>query len=73
MMDMIKVEQKDGKVVLTKEDFDKMVADVDSLIETLEVLSDKGLMEQIKESEKDIRMGRAKEIHSSKDIDALFA
>lgn len=72
MMDMIKVEQKDGKVVLNKEDFDKMVADVDSLIETLEVLSDKGLMEQIKESEKDIRMGRAKEIRSSKDIDALF-
>lgn len=73
MLDMIKVEHTDGKVILSKEDFDRIVADVDSLIETLEVLSDKDLMDQIKESEKEASEGKLKEIKSAKDIDALFA
>lgn len=72
MLDLIKVEQIDNKVVMPKEDFEKMIADVDSLIETVEILSDKELMEQIKQSEKEIREGKIKEIKSKKDIEDLF-
>ncbi len=72
MLDLIKVEEVDNKVIILKEDFEKIIADVDSLIETVEILSDKELIEQIKESERDIKEGKIKEIKSKKDIDALF-
>ncbi len=72
MLDLIKVEEVDNKVIIPKEDFEKIIADVDSLIETVEILSDKELIEQIKESERDIKEGKVKEIKSKKDIDALF-
>lgn len=72
MLDLIKVEEVDNKVIIPKEDFEKIIADVDSLIETVEILSDKELIEQIKESERNIKEGKVKEIKSKKDIDALF-
>lgn len=72
MLDLIKVEEVDNKVIIPKEDFEKIIADVDSLIETVEILSDKELIEQIKGSERDIKEGKVKEIKSKKDIDALF-
>ena len=72
MLDLIKVEEVDNKVIILKEDFEKIIADVDSLIETVEILSDKELIEQIKKSERDIKEGKVKEIKSKKDIDALF-
>lgn len=62
MLDLIKVEQIDNKVVMPKEDFERIMADMDSLIETVEILSDSDLMEQIKESEKEVREGKVKEI-----------
>ena len=72
MLDLIKVEEVDNKVIIPKEDFEKIIADVDSLIETVEILSDRELIEQIKESERNIKEGKVKEIKSKKDIDALF-
>lgn len=72
MLDLIKVEEVGNKVIIPKEDFEKIIADVDSLIETIEILSDKELIEQIKESERHIKEGKVKEIKSKKDIDALF-
>ncbi len=72
MLELINVEQIDNKVVMPKEDFEKMIADVDSLIETVEILSDSDLMGQIKESEKEIREGKVKEIKTKKDIESLF-
>ncbi len=72
MLDLIKVEEVDNKVIIPKEDFEKIIADVDSLIETVEILSDKELIEQIKESERNIKEGKVKEIKSKKDIDVLF-
>ncbi len=72
MLDLIKVEEIDNKVIIPKEDFEKIIADVDSLIETVEILSDQELIEQIKESERNIKEGKVKEIKSKKDIDALF-
>lgn len=72
MLDLIKVEEVGNKVIIPKEDFEKIIADVDSLIETVEILSDEELIEQIKESERNIKEGKVKEIKSKKDIDALF-
>lgn len=72
MLDLIKVEQIDNKVMMPKEDFERIMADMDSLIETVEILSDSDLMEQIRESEKEIREGKLKEIKSKKDIEDLF-
>ncbi len=72
MLDLIKVEEIDNKVIIPKEDFEKIIADVDSLIETIEILSDKELIVQIKESERNIKEGKVKELKSKKDIDALF-
>ncbi|VVB86759.1 Uncharacterised protein [uncultured archaeon] len=72
MLDLIKVEEIDNKVIIPKEDFEKIIADVESLMETVEILSDKDLMEQIKGSERNIKEGKVKEIKSKKDIDGLF-
>jgi hypothetical protein len=52
MLDLIKVEQIDNKVIIFKDDFDKIIADVESLMETVEIISDPELIEQLKESEK---------------------
>ncbi|MCZ7402869.1 MAG: hypothetical protein O8C61_11670 [Candidatus Methanoperedens sp.] len=72
MLDLIKVEQFDNKVIIQKDDFEKIIADVESLMETVEILSDHELIEQLKESEKNIKEGKVKKIKSKKDIDALF-
>ena len=53
-------------------DLSDIIANVNSLIETIEILTDKKLIEQIKESERNIKEGKTKEIKSKKDIDALF-
>jgi PHD/YefM family antitoxin component YafN of YafNO toxin-antitoxin module len=73
MLDLIKVEQFDNKVIMHKEDFEKIIADVESLMETVEILSDKDLIEQLKESEKNIKDGKVKKIKSKKDIEVLFS
>jgi len=49
-----------------------MIEEMESLMETIEILSDKNLMEQIMESEKDIRGGNISEIKTDKDLDNLF-
>ena len=35
MLDLIKVEEIDNKVIIPKEDFEKIIADVESLMETV--------------------------------------
>jgi len=61
-----------GNVVMTKEDFDELISEIKSLIETVEVLSDKNLVEQIKESERDIEEGKVSEIKTREDLKELF-
>jgi len=73
MLDLIKVEQVDNKVIIFKDDFDKIIADVESLMETVEILSDPELIEQLKESEKNIKEGKVKKIKTKNDIDALIS
>lgn len=61
-----------GEVVMNKEDFEGLMSEVESLIETVEILSDESLMKQISESEKDLKEGRIREIKSTDDLRRLF-
>ena len=72
MIDIIKVKEEKGEVVMTKVDFEELISDVESLIETVEILSDDNLMKQIRESEKDHKEGRIREIKSTDDLRGLF-
>jgi len=57
---------------MNKEDFEQFIEDLSSTIETLEILSDKELREQIKKSEQDINEGRVYEIKNEKDLKRLL-
>ncbi|MBI2598032.1 MAG: hypothetical protein HYW50_02450 [Candidatus Diapherotrites archaeon] len=46
--------------------------ELDSLIETAEILNDKNLMQSIKRSEKDIKEGRVTRVSSKKELDDFF-
>ena len=59
MLEMLKVEVTDGKVILDKEEFEHFIEDLESTIETLEILADKESMKQIVKSEDDIKKGRS--------------
>ena len=72
MIDIIKLREEKGEVVMTKEDFEGLICDVESLIETVEILSDENLMKQIRESEKDLQEGRIRVIKSTDDLRGLF-
>ncbi|MCK4637254.1 MAG: hypothetical protein KAT49_05185 [Methanomicrobia archaeon] len=71
-MNLIKMKEVKGNVVMTKEDFDELISEIESLIETVEILSDKNLVKQIKESERDIEEGRVSEIKTKEDLKELF-
>lgn len=58
--------------MLCKEDFEDLIGEMESLMETIEILSDKGLMKQIKESENDIKEGKVFEIKSEDDLCNFF-
>ena len=66
------MKEVEGNVVMTKEDFDELISEIESLIETVEILSDKNLVKQIKESERDIEEGRVSEIKTKEDLKELF-
>jgi len=72
MMDIIKLREEKGEVVMSKEDFEGLISEVESLIETIEILSDEDLIRQIKGSERDIKEGEVHEIKSTDDLRRLF-
>ena len=72
MAGVVRIKEVKGNVVLRKEDFEDLIGEMESLMETIEILSDKGLMKQIKESETDIREGKVFEIKSEDDLCNLF-
>lgn len=71
-MDIIKLKEKKGEVVMSRDDFEGLISEMESLIETVEILSDENLMKQICESEKDIKEGKINEIKSMNDLKELF-
>ena len=72
MAGVVRIKEVKGNVVLRKEDFEDLIGEMESLMETIEILSDKGLMKQIKESENDMREGKVFEIKSEDDLCNLF-
>ena len=72
MIEVIKLKEEKGEVVISKEDFEGLISEVESLIETVEILSDENLMKQIRESERDIKEGKVSEIKSTDDLRRLF-
>jgi len=72
MLDLIRARETKGEVIMSKEDFEKIIAEVDSLIETLEIMSDGELMKQIEEGERNIGEGKVKKIKSRKDLERLL-
>ena len=72
MVNVVRIKEVEENVVLRKADFENLIDVVESLMETLEVLSDKNLMEQIRESETDIEEGKTFEIKTEDDLNNLF-
>ncbi|MBC2709136.1 MAG: hypothetical protein HF977_15770 [ANME-2 cluster archaeon] len=72
MAGVVRIKEVKGNVVLRKEDFEDLIDEMESLMETIEILSDKGLKKQINESENDIREGKVFEIKSEDDLCNLF-
>jgi PHD/YefM family antitoxin component YafN of YafNO toxin-antitoxin module len=72
MIEVIKLKEEKGEVVISKEDFEGLISEVESLVETVEILSDENLMKQIRESERDIKEGKVSEIKSTDDLRRLF-
>jgi len=72
MVSVMRIKEVEHDVVLRKEDFENLIEEMESLTETIEILSDRGLMEQIRGSEKDIGKGNIFEIESEEDLNNLF-
>jgi len=72
MISIMGIKEVEHNVVLRKEDFESLIGEMESLTETIEILSDRGLMEQIRGSEKDIGKGNIFEIESEEDLNNLF-
>ena len=72
MINIIKLREEKGKVVMSEEDFEGLISEVESLIETVEILSDENLMKQIRESESDAKEGKVRDIKSTDDLRRLF-
>ena len=72
MAGVVRIKEVKGNVVLRKEDFEDLIGEMESLMETIEILSDMGLMKQINESENVIREGKVFEIKSEDDLCDLF-
>lgn len=72
MLEMLKVEVTDGKVILDKEEFEQFIEDLESTIETLEILADKESMKQIVKSEDDIKKGRVYSIKNLRELKSLL-
>ncbi len=68
----MRIKEVEQDVVLRKEDFESLIGEMESLTETIEILSDRGLVEQIRESEKDIGKGNIFEIKSEEELNNLF-
>lgn len=63
-------------LVLSPEIFDEMLRlreEFDSLVETIEILNDKELMEGITRSKEDINAGRFHELKKIEDLDKIWA
>lgn len=62
-------------VVISKEAFiemEKIREEFDSVMETIEILNNKELMEGIKRSKEDVKAGRVTKLKSAEDLDKVW-
>ena len=72
MFEMLKVEVNDDKVILDREEFEDFMENLELTMETLEILADRDMMEQIAEGEEDIRNGRVYSVKNRKELEKLL-
>jgi PHD/YefM family antitoxin component YafN of YafNO toxin-antitoxin module len=72
MIEVIKLKEEKGEVVMSKDDFEGLISEVESLVETVEIMSDENLMKQIRESESDVKEEKVRDIKSTDDLRRLF-
>ena len=72
MINIIKLKEVNGEVAMNKDDFEGLIGEVESLIETVDIVRDRNLMTQISGSEKDIKEGLLHEIKTTDDLRRLF-
>lgn len=58
MVKIVRMKEVKGNIVMGKEDFEVLVGEIESLAETLEIMSNENLLRQVKEGEEDINAGR---------------
>ena len=51
-MNIIKLKEENGAVTMNNDDFEGLIGEAESLIETVDILSDENLMAQIRGSKK---------------------
>ena len=64
-----------SKIIISPETFNAMVKlrdEFDSIIETIEIMNDKELMEGIKRSEEDVKAGRTHELKNVDDLEKIW-
>jgi PHD/YefM family antitoxin component YafN of YafNO toxin-antitoxin module len=72
MIETIKIDEQGNKVCIDKAEFEELLENVESLGETVEILSNPEMMQQIKSSEQDILNNDLKDISSDKDLRNLL-
>ncbi|MDI6847652.1 MAG: hypothetical protein QMD13_04165 [Candidatus Bathyarchaeia archaeon] len=65
MTKVVHLDESDRKLILeTRQKLDEVTKLMEELLETIEILSDPEMMENIREGLEDIKAGRVKELHS---------
>ena len=68
------IQEFNDKIIIDKETFEKFMRDVVSIVETLEILADEDMVNQIRESERDIESGNVYRVKSVKELEmAIFS
>lgn len=64
-----------GKILIPQKAFKSMVKlneEFDSIMETIEIMNDRELMEGVQRSRNDMKSGRVREIKNISDLDKIF-
>ncbi|MFQ6071146.1 MAG: hypothetical protein ACE5KT_00380 [Methanosarcinales archaeon] len=75
-MEQINIKNLDVSSELISEvfkDIFRLREELDCILETLEILSDKDLMESLKRADEDIKFGRVQELKSVDDLDEIWS
>lgn len=69
---LLQAKEEDNKVIIDKDKFEGFLSEIESVIETLEIVSDTELVSQIEKSLEDFRKGRVVRIKDKEDFNKIF-